>query len=59
MGAESSKSSIAPTGAVFLSYASQDVEAAEKICDASRAVGVEVWFDNWGRCLGREHPGRQ
>src|SRR5881398_626907 len=31
--------------AVFLSYASQDVEAAKKICDALRAAGVEVWFD--------------
>ncbi|MFZ5496476.1 MAG: TIR domain-containing protein [Verrucomicrobiota bacterium] len=31
--------------AVFLSYASQDSEAAKKICDALRAAGVEVWFD--------------
>jgi hypothetical protein len=31
--------------AVFLSYASQDVEAAQKICDALRAAGIEVWFD--------------
>jgi len=31
--------------AVFLSYASQDTEAAKKICDALRAAGVEVWFD--------------
>ncbi len=35
----------APRGAVFLSYASQDAEAAKKICDALRAAGVEVWFD--------------
>jgi hypothetical protein len=28
-----------------LSYASQDAEAAKKICDALRAAGVEVWFD--------------
>jgi hypothetical protein len=34
-----------PTGAVFLSYASQDAEPARKICDALRAVGIEVWFD--------------
>ena len=33
------------TGAVFLSYASQDAEAAKRICDALRAAGVEVWFD--------------
>lgn len=31
--------------AVFLSYASQDAEAAKKICDALRSAGVEVWFD--------------
>jgi hypothetical protein len=31
--------------AVFISYASQDAEAARKICEALRAVGLEVWFD--------------
>jgi TolB-like protein/Flp pilus assembly protein TadD len=31
--------------AVFLSYASQDGEAAQKIAEALRAGGVEVWFD--------------
>ena len=35
----------APTGAVFLSYASQDAEPARRICDALRAAGIEVWFD--------------
>ncbi len=35
----------APHGAVFLSYASQDAEAAKRICEALRAAGVEVWFD--------------
>lgn len=34
-----------PKGAVFLSYASQDAGAAQRICDALRAVGIEVWFD--------------
>ncbi len=34
-----------PGKAVFLSYASQDAEAAKRICDALRAAGVEVWFD--------------
>jgi TolB-like protein/Tfp pilus assembly protein PilF len=34
-----------PAKAVFLSYASQDAEAARRICDALRAVGLEVWFD--------------
>jgi TolB-like protein/Tfp pilus assembly protein PilF len=32
-------------GAVFLSYASQDVDAAKSLCDALRAAGCEVWFD--------------
>jgi hypothetical protein len=34
-----------PKGAVFLSYASQDAEAAARICKALQASGVEVWFD--------------
>ncbi len=35
----------APTGAVFLSYASQDAAAAKLMSDALRAAGIEVWFD--------------
>lgn len=35
---ESSKS-------VFLSYASEDVNAAKHIADAFRAAGIDVWFD--------------
>src|SRR5262249_2370186 len=35
----------APTGAVFLSYASEDTAAAERIATALRSVGIEVWFD--------------
>jgi len=31
--------------AVFLSYASQDAEAAQQLCNALRGAGVEVWFD--------------
>jgi TolB-like protein/cytochrome c-type biogenesis protein CcmH/NrfG len=31
--------------AVFLSYASQDAEAAQRICDALRAGGIEVFLD--------------
>ena len=31
--------------AVFLSYASQDAEAAQRICETLRATGIEVWFD--------------
>ena len=31
--------------AVFLSYASQDVKAAQQLCNDLRAAGVEVWLD--------------
>ncbi len=34
-----------PPRAVFLSYASQDTDAAHRIADALRAGGVEVWLD--------------
>ncbi len=30
---------------IFLSYASQDAEAARRICDALRALDLDVWFD--------------
>jgi TolB-like protein len=31
--------------AVFLSYASEEAPAAQRICAALRAAGIEVWFD--------------
>ena len=34
-----------PAKGVFLSYASQDTEAAQNLCNALRAAGIEVWFD--------------
>jgi TolB-like protein/cytochrome c-type biogenesis protein CcmH/NrfG len=34
-----------PSRAVFLSYASQDAEAARRICEALQTAGIEVWFD--------------
>ena len=48
--------------AVFLSYASQDIEPARRICDALRAAGLEVWFDQselrggdaWDAAIRRE-----
>ena len=43
MGEQSPAST--PTGAVFLSYASEDASAAERIASALRAAGIEVWFD--------------
>jgi TolB-like protein len=45
MGEQSPEPASTPTGAVFLSYASQDADAARRICDALRAAGIEVWFD--------------
>src|SRR5438552_10916896 len=33
------------TKAVFLSYASADAETVQRICNALRAAGLEVWFD--------------
>jgi len=34
-----------PSHAVFLSYASQDAEAAQRICEALRAAGIQVFLD--------------
>jgi TolB-like protein/Flp pilus assembly protein TadD len=34
-----------PKQAVFLSYASEDSAPALRICEALRAAGIEVWFD--------------
>jgi hypothetical protein len=34
-----------PGKAVFLSHASEDAEAAQQLCNALRAAGIEVWFD--------------
>ena len=33
------------TGAVFISYASEDAEVAQRICDALKSASIEVWFD--------------
>jgi hypothetical protein len=35
--------------AVFMSYASEDAAAAERICASLRAAGIEVWFDQTER----------
>jgi len=34
-----------PTNAVFLSYASQDADAARRIGETLRAAGVDIWLD--------------
>ena len=36
---------MAPSKAVFLSYASEDTDAAARICASLRSAGIEVWFD--------------
>jgi TolB-like protein/Flp pilus assembly protein TadD len=48
--------------AVFLSYASEDAEAAERLATALRAAGIEVWLDKselrggdaWDRQIRRQ-----
>src|ERR1700683_4865629 len=45
MTGESPKPASTATGAAFLSYASQDSDAAQRICAALRSAGIEVWFD--------------
>ncbi|MBV8337280.1 MAG: TIR domain-containing protein [Alphaproteobacteria bacterium] len=45
MEGESPTRASRPAGAVFLSYPSQDAAAAQRICAALRAAGIEVWFD--------------
>jgi hypothetical protein len=48
--------------AAFLSYASEDADAAQRICTALRRAGIEVWFDQselaggdaWDRKITRQ-----
>src|SRR6185369_16280196 len=50
-----------PTGAIFVSYASEDLEAASRLTAGLRAAGLEVWFDkdalhigdDWARSIRR------
>jgi hypothetical protein len=54
-----------PRKAVFLSYASEDAEAAQKLSDELRAAGIEVWFDQtelrggdaWDQMIRRQIKG--
>lgn len=51
-----------PSGAVFLSYASEDAGAVERIATALQGAGIEVWFDKselrggdaWDRLIRRQ-----
>ncbi len=36
---------MASSKAVFISYASEDVEAADRISESLRGTGIEIWFD--------------
>ena len=45
MGDISAGCAATPSGAVFLSYASEDSEAAAGIAEALKAAGIEVWLD--------------
>lgn len=50
-----------PPGAVFISYASEDLESAGRLADGLRSAGLEVWFDkealqmgdDWARSIRR------
>ena len=50
-----------PNGAIFVSYASDDLDAASRLADGLRAAGLEVWFDkhalqmgdDWARSIRR------
>ena len=50
-----------PNGAIFVSYAHEDLEAAVRLADGLRAAGLEVWFDkkalqmgdDWARSIRR------
>jgi hypothetical protein len=50
-----------PTGAIFVSYASEDLEAASQLAGNLRSAGLDVWFDkdalqmgeDWARSIRR------
>lgn len=58
-------SSPAPPGAIFLSYASNDVDAARRLAGALEAAGLDIWFDrnelqtadDWDRKIRRAIEG--
>jgi len=50
-----------PTGAIFISFSSDDREAARRLAEGLRSAGLEVWFDedslhlgdDWARSIRR------
>jgi hypothetical protein len=43
-----------PDGAVFVSYASEDLEAASRLAEGLRAAGLEVWLDKTALQTGED-----
>jgi hypothetical protein len=43
---------------VFISHRRSDTEAAERLADALRAAGHQVWFDEWEIRLGDSIVGK-
>jgi pimeloyl-ACP methyl ester carboxylesterase len=58
MEGESSKPHSTPLGGVFISYASEDAVAAERLAESLRGAGIEVWFDR-GELRGGDAWDRQ
>jgi TIR domain/SIR2-like domain len=58
---EADSAASVPDGAVFVSYASEDLEAASRLTEGLRAAGLEVWLDknalrvgeDWARSIRR------
>jgi hypothetical protein len=46
-----------PNGAIFVSYASDDLESASRLAEGLRGAGLDVWFDrdelHWGNDWAR------
>jgi hypothetical protein len=45
-----------PAGAIFISYASEDLQAARQLAEGLHAAGLEVWFDKNALKLGEIWP---
>jgi hypothetical protein len=43
-----------PTGAIFVSYANEDAEAASRLAEGLRSAGLEVWFDKDALRMGED-----
>lgn len=43
-----------PVGAVFISYANEDLDAATRLAEGLRTAGLEVWFDKEALRIGED-----